>query len=117
MTFLITFSAIENAIGRSAVGGNSVAWFAALSAKSLPGIFQCPGIHLMVVCARMVFNSIWTPSTRAFQPSRASHKDFLSVEISTVLPMVGLLSFVQCKAVDKAANFSPNEHVKTVLVP
>lgn len=45
MNFLMTFSALENAIGRSAAGVNSVACFAALSAKSLTGTGECPGIH------------------------------------------------------------------------
>ena len=89
MTFLITFSALENAIGRSAEGGHSVA-SNALLAESLPGMSECPWIHCMMMCTWMVFSSIGTPSTRAFRPDRVSHKDLLSVQISMVLLMLGL---------------------------
>ena len=88
MSFLITFSALENAIGKSAEGGNSVACFSALSAKSLPGIFECLGIYWKTMCVCMEFGSIWTSSTQAFRPIRTSYTDLLSVQISRILPMV-----------------------------
>ena len=43
----MTFSAFENAIERSAVGGNFVTCFAALSGRSL---LECPGIFWMMMC-------------------------------------------------------------------
>ena len=46
--------------------------------------------------------------------SRASHKDLQSVQTSTALPMLRLLSPISCKAVDKAPNSSANKHVKTL---
>lgn len=90
MTFFVTLSALENAIGSSVKGCNSVGCFAALSSKSLPGIFEWRGSHWMTMCVWMVFSSIPTPLTRAFRPSSSLHKDLLSVQTSTVLPMVGL---------------------------
>ena len=41
--------------------------------------------------------------------SRASHKDLQSVQTSTALPMLRLLSPISCKAVDKAPNSSSNK--------
>ena len=67
MSLLMTFGTFENGIGRSTVGGNSVACFAAL--------VKSPGVYWMMMCAWMVFSSIWKPLTQAFQPRRPSYKN------------------------------------------
>ena len=66
----------------------------------------------MMMCAWMGFCTIRTALQRAFQRSRASHRDLLTVKISTVLMMVGLLYFVECKTVERAANSSSKKHLK-----
>ena len=51
MTLLITLGAIDNVTGSCTADGDTAASFAALSAGSFPGTFECSGIHYILSLA------------------------------------------------------------------
>ena len=61
-----------------------VASLAALSARSLPGIEEWPGIHWIEIEDEMELMELRMEKVRGYDDMRASHKDLLSVQKSTV---------------------------------
>ena len=61
-----------------------VASLAALSARSLPGIEEWPGIHWIKIEDEMELMELRMENVRGCD-MRASHKDLLSVQKSTVI--------------------------------
>ena len=58
--------------------------FAALSARSLPGIEERPGIHWIKIEDEMELMKLFMENVRGCDDMRASHKDLLSVQKRTV---------------------------------
>ena len=68
-------------------GASAVMWvasFAALSARSLPGIDEWPGIHWIKIEDEMELMELQMESVQGCDDMRASHKDLLSVQNRTV---------------------------------
>ena len=68
-------------------GASAVMWvasFAALSARSLPGIDEWPGIHWIKIEDEMELMELRMENVRGCDDMRASHKDLLSVQKRTV---------------------------------
>ena len=63
----------------------AVASLAALSARSLPGMEEWPGIHWIKTEDEMELMELWMDSVRGCDDMRASHKDLLYVQKSTVI--------------------------------
>ena len=59
-----------------------VASLAVLSARSLPGMEEWPGIHWMKMENDMELMELWIDNVRGWDEMRASHKDLLSVQKS-----------------------------------
>ena len=57
-----------------------VASLAALSARSLPGMAEWPGIHWMKMEDEMELMELWMENVRGWDEMRASYKDLLSVQ-------------------------------------
>ena len=62
-----------------------VASLAALSARSLPGMAEWPGIHWIRIEDEMELMELWMDNVRGWDEMRASHKDLLSLQKSTVI--------------------------------
>ena len=62
-----------------------VTYLAALSARSLPGMADWPGIHWMKMEDKMELIELWMENVRGWDEMRASHKDLLSVQKSMVI--------------------------------
>ena len=62
-----------------------VASLAALSARSLPGMAEWPGIHWIRTEDEMELMELWMENVREWDEMRASHKDLLSLQKSTVI--------------------------------
>ena len=75
-----------------------VASLAALSARSLPGMAEWPGIHWMKTEEKMELIELRTEDVRGCDEMRTSHKDLLSVQKSTVIEQWLALLSVQDKA-------------------
>ena len=75
-----------------------VASLAALSARSLPGMAEWPGIHWMKTEEKMELIELRTEDVRGCDEMRTSHKDLLSVQKSTVIEQWLALLSVQNKA-------------------
>ena len=71
-------------MGRVASVVMNVASLAALSARSLPGIDAWPGIHWIKIEDEMELMELRMENVRGCDDMRASHKDLLSVQKSTV---------------------------------
>ena len=63
----------------------AVASLAALSARWLPGMEEWPGIHWIKIEDEMELMELWMENVRGCDDMRASHKDLLSVQKSTVI--------------------------------
>ena len=59
-----------------------VASLAALSARSLPGMAEWPGIQWMMMEDKIEFMELWIKNVQGLDEMRASHKDLLSVQKS-----------------------------------
>ena len=59
-----------------------VASLAALSARSLPGMAEWPGIQWMMMEDKIEFMELWIENVQGLDEMRASHKDLLSVQKS-----------------------------------
>ena len=62
-----------------------VASLAALSARSLSGMAEWPGIYWMKMDDQMELMELWMENVRGWDEMRASHKDLLSVQKSMVI--------------------------------
>ena len=62
-----------------------VASLAALSARSLPGIAEWPGIHWIKIKDKMELMELWMENVQGWDEMRASHRDLLSVQKNTVI--------------------------------
>ena len=62
-----------------------VASLAALSERSLPGMAEWPGIHWIRIEGEMELMELWLDNVRGWDEMRASHKDLLSLQKSTVI--------------------------------
>ena len=73
---------LDREIGRIVSESMVVASLAALSAISLPGMAEWPGIHWMRMEDEMELMELWMENVRGWDEMRASHKDLLSVQKS-----------------------------------
>ena len=73
---------LDREIGRMVSVAMVAASLAALSARSLPGTAEWPGIHWMKIEDDIELMALWIESVWGQDEMRASHKDFLSVEKS-----------------------------------
>ena len=62
-----------------------VASLAALPARLLPRMEEWPGIHWIKIEDEMDLMELWMENVRGCDDMRASHKDLLSVQKSTVI--------------------------------
>ena len=76
---------LDREIGRIVSESMVVASLAALSAISLPGMAEWPGIHWMRMEDEMELMELWMENVRGWDEMRASHKDLLSVQKSMVI--------------------------------
>ena len=76
---------------------------AALSARSLPGMEEWPGIHWIKIEDEMELMELLMENVQGCDDMRASHKDLLSVQKSTVIEWWLALVSVQDNAVFMAA--------------
>ena len=72
-------------MGRMVSAAMVWASLAALSARSLPGMEEWPGIHWMKMEGRMELIELWMENVLGWDEMRASHKNLLSVQKSTVI--------------------------------
>ena len=63
----------------------AVASLAALSTRWLPGMEEWPGIHWIKIEDEMELMELWMENVRGCDDMRASHKDLLYVQKSTVI--------------------------------
>ena len=75
---------LDRDMGRVASVVMRVTSLAALSARSLPGIDEWPGIHWIKIEDEMELMELRMENVRGCDDMRASHKDLLSVQKSTV---------------------------------
>ena len=62
-----------------------VASLAAFLVRSLPGMVEWPGIHWIKIEEEMELMELWMENVQGWDEMRASHKDLLSVQKSTVI--------------------------------
>ena len=62
-----------------------VASLVALSARSLPGVEEWPGIHWIKIEDEMELMELRLENVRGCDDMKASHKDLLSVQKSTAI--------------------------------
>ena len=72
-------------MGRVVSVAMMVASLAALSARSLPGIEEWPGIHWIKIEDEMELMELRMENVQGCDDMRASHKDLLSVQKSMVI--------------------------------
>ena len=82
---LMTCIELDREIGGIVSVAMVVASLAALSARSLPGIAEWPGIHWTKIEDEMELMELWMENFQGWDEMRASHKDLLSVQKSTVI--------------------------------
>ena len=75
---------LDRQMGRVASVVMRVVSLAALSVRSLPGIDEWPGIHWIKIEDEMELMELRMENVRGCDDMRASHKDLLSVQKSTV---------------------------------
>ena len=63
----------------------AVASLAALSVRWLPGMEEWPGIHWIKIEDEMELMELWMENVRGCDDMRASHKNLLYVQKSTVI--------------------------------
>ena len=80
-----------------------VASLAALSARSLPGMEEWPGIHWMKMEDDMELMELWIENVQGWDEMRASHMDLLSVQKSVEIEGWLALAAVQGSADSMAA--------------
>ena len=80
-----------------------VASLAALLVRSLPEIAEGSGIHWMKMVDKMKLIELWMEDVRECNEMKASRKDLLSVQKSTVIEWWLTLLSVQDKAYSMAA--------------
>ena len=73
---------LDRETGRIVPVTMEVASLAALSARSLPGMAEWPGIHWMMMEDKIEFMELWIENVQGLDEMRASHKDLLSVQTS-----------------------------------
>ena len=76
---------LDREIGRILSVAMLVASLAAVSARSLPGMAEWPGIHWIKIEDEMDLMEFWMENVRGWDEMKASHKDLLSVQKSTVI--------------------------------
>ena len=81
----MTLIELDREMGRIVSVAMVVASLVALSAKSLPGMEEWPGIHWIKIEDEMELMKLWMENVRGCDEMRASHKDLLSVQKSTVI--------------------------------
>ena len=81
---------LDREIGRIVSVAMVVASLTALSAKSLPGMAEWPGIHGMKMGDNVELTELWIENVWGWDEMRASHKDLLSVQEYGDWRMVGL---------------------------
>ena len=62
-----------------------VASLVAVSARTLPGMAEWPGIHWIKIEDEMELMELWMENVRGWDEMRASHKELLSVQKNTVI--------------------------------
>ena len=75
---------LDREMGRVVSVVMRVASLAALSARLLPGINEWPGIHWIKIEDEMELMELRMENVRGCDDMRASHKDLLSMQKSTV---------------------------------
>ena len=76
---------LDREIGRVVSVAMMVASLAALSARSLPRMEEWPGIHWIKIEDEMELMELRMENVQGCDDMRASHKDLLSVQKSTVI--------------------------------
>ena len=82
IVLLMTWIVLDIEIVRIVFVAMVVASLAALSARSVPGMEEWPGIHWMKMEDNMKFMELWIENVRRWDEMKASHKDLLSVQKS-----------------------------------
>ena len=77
---LMTWLELDREIGRMVSLAMVVTSLAAMSARSLPGTAEWPGIHLMKMDDDMELMELWIENVRGWEEMRVSHKDFVCAE-------------------------------------
>ena len=72
-------------MGRVVSVAMMVASLVALSARSLPGVEEWPGIHWIKIEDEMELMELRLENVRGCDDMKASHKDLLSVQKSTAI--------------------------------
>ena len=85
-------------IGRIVFVAMVVASLAALSARSLPGIEEWPGIHWIKMEDEMELMELWIEDVLGWDEMRVSHKNLLSVQKSREIEGWLALAYVQDRA-------------------
>ena len=99
----MTWIELDREIGRIVSVEIVVASLAAFLARSLPGMVEWPGIHRIKIEEEMELMELWMENVQGWDEMRASHKDLLSVQKSTVIEWWLALVSVQDNAVFMAA--------------
>ena len=107
----MTMQALLKDIGLAAVS-ISVASLAALSANSLPGTFEWPGNHWMIVLPVLSWIDFLIGAVSMLKLSKAWHRDWLSVQIK-ILSSGLMFVDIQLAVTFIASTSSSYEHVKT----
>ena len=103
---LITSMELDREIGRIVSVALLVAPLASLSARSLPGMTEWPGIHWMKMEDDMDLMELWIENVRGWDEISASRKDLLSVQKSIEIERWLVLVDVQDSADSMAADSS-----------
>ena len=82
---LMTWIELDREIGRIVSVAMVVASLAALSARSLSGMAEWPGIYWMKMDDQMELMELWMENVRGWDEMRVSQKDLLSVQKSMVV--------------------------------
>ena len=81
----MTWIELDREMGRVVPVAMMVTSLAALFARSLPGIEEWLGIHWIKIKDEMKLMELWMENVRGCNDMRASQKDLLSVQKSTVI--------------------------------
>ena len=97
---------LDREIGRIVSVALLVAPLVSLSARSLPGMTEWPGIHWMKMEDDMDLMELWIENVRGWNEMSASRKDLLSVQKSIEIERWLVLVDVQDSADSMAADSS-----------
>ena len=111
---LITSMELDREIGRIVSVALLVAPLVSLSARSLPGMTEWPGIHWMKMEDDMDLMELWIENVRGWNEMSASRKDLLSVQKSIEIERWLVLVDVQDSADSMAADSSSQELVNVL---